>query len=112
MSADLEHRLNQIDRENDLESLQERIASDISEGDPKTCNAFADFCANELNGSLIYAFCLARIQADDGLLKQTLDELDTCIETYREKFIDAETGLALAAYKEDAEARWEAIHFE
>lgn len=80
-----------------LETQQKLILNEVQLGDPKTCNAFADHCANWLVRDLAYDLCLARIQKDDGLMQQALGQLDDLLKNTLQEFCEEEAEKRIAA---------------
>lgn len=87
-----------------LETQQKLILNEVQQGNPKTCHAFADHCANWLVRDLAYPLCLARIHQDGGLLLQAVAELDVLIQSTLQEFCEEEAEKRIAAAQQAAEA--------
>ncbi|ATH82860.1 hypothetical protein CO724_17415 [Ectopseudomonas mendocina] len=47
--------------------MQRLVLSDLQQGEPALCDAFAEFCADRLDHDTRYALCLARITGEKPL---------------------------------------------
>jgi|GEM_PF-2032085 len=72
------------------------ILNQLQQGDPQTCSAFAEYCAERLDGEVTLALCLSRIHGDDNLQQQALAELRSHIDSSRADFCEFELGRRIA----------------
>lgn len=101
-------------RERSLETMQLIVINDLQQGNPQTCSAFAEYCAENLSGEVTLALCLSRIHRDAGLQTQALVELHAQVDKCQPGFVAAEVArrieAAARAAQAEAEARRELDH--
>lgn len=91
-------------RENAMETMKNLVLAELDQGEPATCDAFSEFCADRVKYDLTYQLCLSRIHQDDTLLQLALQELKEHVDDCRSAFCDAEVERRIAKAKEDADA--------
>lgn len=92
-------------RERSLEALQKGVLNDLQQGDPQACSAFADYCAERLDGEVTLALCLSRIHGDNILMLQALAELSVHVNNSREAFCVLEVERRIDALQQQAQAQ-------
>lgn len=92
-------------RERADETLQMIVLNDIQQGDPQTCSAFAEYCAENLSAEVTLALCLSRINRDSGLQKQAMAELNAQVDKLQPAFLVVEVERRVKAMLAEAEAR-------
>lgn len=98
-----------IDRDERRERAQEElhliVLNDIQQGCPQTTSAFADYCAENLDGEVTLALCLARINHDQGLQALAIAELQSHVDKSRAAFCAKEVERRIAHQQAQAEAQ-------
>lgn len=92
-------------RERAMETLQKLVLNDLQQGDPQTCSAFAEFCAEGLDGEITLALCLSRIHGDTELQSQALAELCAHVDKSHEAFCAREVERRISTQQQQAEAQ-------
>lgn len=92
-------------RERADETLQMIVLNDIQQGDPQTCSAFADYCAERLSYEVTLALCLSRINRDAELQKQAMAELNAQVDKLQPAFVAVEVERRIKAELAQAEAK-------
>lgn len=88
-----------------LETMHLVVLNDIQQGDPQTTSAFADYCAENLDGEVALALCLARINHDQGLQALAIAELQSHVDKSRAAFCAKEVERRIAHQQAQAEAQ-------
>ena len=92
-------------RERALETMQVIVLNDIQSGDPQTCSAFAEYCAENMSTEVTLALCLSRIHRDAGLQKQAIAELNAQVDKLQHSFLAVEVERRIKVQLAQAEAQ-------
>lgn len=84
-------------RGNAFDNQLKLVLNELQLGEPKTCNDFAEFCAERLSNEIAYALCLAKINGDNDLHNNAVSDLNQHVENSRAEFTKAEVERRITA---------------
>ncbi|MDH1341879.1 hypothetical protein [Ectopseudomonas oleovorans] len=89
-------------RKRALGIMQRQVLNELQQGEPKLCNAFAQFCADRFDEDTRYALCLSRITGEKAAQKLADSWVTEHVEKCRPLFVAEEVERRIIGAKYEA----------
>ncbi|MFV3386645.1 hypothetical protein ACNFCJ_14635 [Pseudomonas sp. NY15364] len=89
-------------RKRSMTAMQCLVLNELQQGEPKLCNAFAQFCADRFDEDTRYALCVSRIVGEKAEQKQADKLITEHVEKCRPLFVVEEVERRIIGAKYEA----------
>ncbi|WFS20604.1 hypothetical protein P9K38_09810 [Pseudomonas sp. 905_Psudmo1] len=89
-------------RKRALGIMQRQVLNELQQGEPKLCNAFAQFCTDRFDEATRYALCVSRIVGDKAEQKQADKLVGEHVDKCRPLFVAEEVERRIIGAKYEA----------